>query len=171
MEILDFAMQMEEDGKRYYQELADKTSHPGMKRVFEHLVLDEQKHFEIFKRWKQTGAAPEMADTTIIEDVKNVFEQLRQNQDMADDCQEDLDAYQHIMKIEAESFRMYEEAAAREQHPENRELLLKIAGEEHKHFNVMENLFHFINAPNQYLAWAEFSNLEEFRQFGRDTAD
>jgi hypothetical protein len=26
----------------------------------------------------------------------------------------------------------------------------------------------FANAPNQYLAWGEFSNLEEFRQFGRE---
>jgi len=48
-----------------------------------------------------------------------------------------------------------------------RSLLLKIAGEEHKHFNILENIFHFVNAPNQYLAWGEFSNLDEFRQFGR----
>jgi hypothetical protein len=25
-----------------------------------------------------------------------------------------------------------------------------------------------VNAPNQYLAWREFSNLDEFRNFGRD---
>lgn len=30
------------------------------------------------------------------------------------------------------------------------------------------NVFDFANAPSEYLAWGEFCNLEEFRQFGRD---
>ena len=72
------------------------------------------------------------------------------------------------MKLEAESFRLYENAAGQESDANIKSLLLKIAAEEHKHFNILENLFNFINAPNQQLAWAEFSNLDEFRQFGRD---
>ena len=47
-------------------------------------------------------------------------------------------------------------------------VLLRIAEEEHEHFNILENVFNFVNAPNQYLAWGEFSNLDEFRNFGRD---
>jgi len=80
----------------------------------------------------------------------------------------DIAAYRHAMKLEADSFRLYEEAAAKEQRAVVKELLLKIAEEEHKHFIVLENIYHFVNAPNQYLAWGEFSNLGEFRQFGRD---
>ena len=73
------------------------------------------------------------------------------------------------MQIEAESFRLYEDAAKNEKDAGAKELLLKIAGEEHKHFQIIENIFAFVNAPNQYLAWGEFSNLEEFRNFGRKT--
>ncbi|NLC70291.1 MAG: hypothetical protein GX751_02900 [Desulfuromonadaceae bacterium] len=43
----------------------------------------------------------------------------------------------------------------------------KIAAEEEKHFQLVENLFRFTNAPNQYLAWGEFSNISEFSNFGR----
>jgi hypothetical protein len=32
----------------------------------------------------------------------------------------------------------------------------------------VQNIYDFVNAPTQYLAWGEFSNLDEFRQFGRD---
>jgi len=45
--------------------------------------------------------------------------------------------------------------------------LLLIAAEEHKHFQILENVCAFANAPSQFLAWGEFSNLEEFRNFGR----
>jgi len=72
------------------------------------------------------------------------------------------------MKLETDSFRLYEDAAAKEKDPGIKALLLKIAGEEHKHFNVLGNIFNFVNAPNQFLAWREFSNLDEFHQFGRD---
>ena len=73
------------------------------------------------------------------------------------------------MKLEAESFRFYEDAAAKESDAEVKALLLKVAGEEHKHYNVLENIYNFVNAPNQHMVWGEFSNLDEFRQFGRDT--
>ena len=49
-----------------------------------------------------------------------------------------------------------------------KKLLLQIAEEEHKHFTILENVYNFVNAPNEQLEWGEFSNLGEFRQYGRD---
>ncbi len=168
MNVFDFAMGMEEDGKAYYEKMARETSLPGLKNIFMRLAEDEQKHFEIFQKLKTSGSAPAMLDTTIIEESKNVFKELPKAEKTLSVMEKDLAAYQHAMKIEADSFRLYEDAAGKESNPEIKNLLLKIAEEEHKHFNVMENIYHFINAPNQYLAWGEFSNLEEFSQFGRD---
>ena len=42
------------------------------------------------------------------------------------------------------------------------QLLLKIVNEEKKHYNIMENLYDFVLAPQNYLAWGEFSNLKEY---------
>jgi rubrerythrin len=72
------------------------------------------------------------------------------------------------MKLEADSFRLYEDAAEKEENKDVKAILLRIAEEEHKHFEVLENIYDFVNAPNQFLAWREFSNLDEFRNFGRD---
>lgn len=168
MNILDFAMQMEEDGKAYYEKMAGQTEHPGLKTIFKQLARDEQKHYEIFQALKASGSTPEMQDTDIIEESKNVFQELPQEGQVLKGIEGDLAAYKHAMKIEADSFRLYEDAAAKEDDAATKKLLLKIAGEEHKHFNVLENVYQFVNAPNQYLAWREFSNLDEFRQFGRD---
>jgi rubrerythrin len=72
------------------------------------------------------------------------------------------------MKLEADGVRFYEDAARREEDAELKELLLRLAEEERRHFNVVENVYRYVNAPNEYLAWAEFSNLDEFHAFGRD---
>jgi len=40
-------------------------------------------------------------------------------------------------------------------------LLQKIADEEKKHFEIMERLYDFVLAPQNYLAWGEFS-IKEF---------
>jgi rubrerythrin len=168
MSVFDFAMKREEDGKKYYEQLASQAQKPGLRTVFTRLAEDEQKHYETFQQWKLGGRVPVMPGTTIIEDVKNIFEELPGDADPLQGEETDLAAYRHAMKIEADSFRLYEETAEKESDPETRKLLLRIADEEHKHFTIMENIFHFVNAPSQYLAWGEFSNLEEFRQFGRD---
>ena len=168
MSVFDFAMKMEEDGKHYYEKLAETTSLAGLKTVFTRLAADEQKHFETIQQLKTSGSPPAMQASTILEEAKNIFEELPQQAQTLKRVDADLEAYQHAMKIEADSFRFYEEAADKEQDPATSSLLLQIAAEEHKHFNILENIFQFANAPNQYLAWAEFSNLEEFRQFGRN---
>lgn len=168
MNVFDFAMKMEEDGKAYYEKLAKQAVLPGLKAIFTRIAEDEQKHYVIFQELKKSGNASAMQDTTILEQAKNIFAELPREEATLKRLEGDLMAYRHAMKIEADSFRFYENAANEENNPQTKELLLKIAAEEHKHFNVLENIYNFINAPNQYLAWGEFSNHGEFRQFGRD---
>lgn len=168
MNVFDFAMKMEEDGKAYYEKLARQTSLQGLKNIFLRLAEDEQKHYEIFETLKNSGEVSEMQETTIIDDAKNVFAELPKGADALTGIEKDLAAYRHAMKIEADSFRFYEDAAGKVDKPLAKNLLLKIAEEEHKHFNVLENIYRFVDAPNQYLAWGEFSNLDEFSQFGRN---
>lgn len=167
MNVFDFAMKMEKDGKIFYEKLARKTTLEGLKTIFSRLAADEQKHYETFEQLKAGGAAPAMQESTLLAAAKNIFETLPRPEKTLSGIAEDLAAYRQAMKIEADSFRFYEEAAGKEKNPNTQQLLLKIAGEEHKHFTILENVFQFVNAPNQYLAWAEFSNLDEFRQFGR----
>ncbi len=40
-------------------------------------------------------------------------------------------------------------------------VVLTIANEEKKHFNILDNLCDFTLAPQNYLAWGEFSNLKD----------
>lgn len=168
MNVFDFAMKMELDGRAFYEKLAKETNITGLQTIFSRLAVDEQKHYEIFLALKGQTQATAMEDTTVLEQARNVFEQLLAQKETLGPVKGDLEGYRYAMKIEADSFRLYEDAAQKERNEDVKNLLLRIAGEERKHFAIVRNIYDFVNAPNQYLAWGEFSNLGEFRQFGRD---
>ncbi len=169
MNVFDFAMKMEEDGKSFYERMAAETAAEGLKTIFSRLAEDERKHYEIFQALKDQSQAASLEETTVLEDSQNIFENLLGTEREAlNTVQGDLEGYRYAMKLEAESYQLYEDAAKREKNEDVKNILHRIAEEEHKHFLVVENIFNFFNAPNQYLAWGEFSNLDEFRNFGRD---
>lgn len=169
MNVLDFAIEMENDGFDYYKDLADSSTLPGLKTIFTSLAADELKHAGVFKALNTGETVGKMPASETLETSKNLFKQLPGGTEELKNIADSLKAYQHAMKLEANSFRFYEEVAEKETNPEVKALLLQISEEEHTHFNILENVYNFVNAPNQFLEWGEFSNLSEFRQFGRET--
>jgi len=161
MNVFDFAMQMEKDGKTHYEKLAAGTPIVGLKKIFSMLAADEQKHFETIQAMK-TGANDAMAGSIALDEAKNVFQGLMNDRTLPGVLKKDLDGYLYAMKVEADSVKLYEDMAKKENRADVVQLLLKIANEEKKHYNIMENLYDFVLAPQNFLAWGEFSNLKEF---------
>ena len=161
MNLFDFAMKMELDGKAYYERLAEQTFHEGLKAIFTMLSADEQKHYEAISNLK-SGIEGFITETTVHETAKNVFQGLKEDKILLGSMHKSLDAYYFAMKIEADSVRLYEDMARKEKRAETAQLMQKIADEEKKHYNIMENLYDLLLAPQTYLAWGEFSNLKEF---------
>jgi len=161
MNVFDFAMQMEKDGKTHYEKLAAGTPIVGLKNIFSLLAADEQKHFETIQAMK-TGANDAMAGSIALDEAKNVFQGLMNDRTLPGVLKKDLEGYLYAMKVEADSVKLYEDMAKKENRAEIVQLLLKIANEEKKHYNIMENLYDFVLAPQNFLAWGEFSNLKEF---------
>lgn len=161
MNVFDFAINMELDGKAFYEKLATEVDDIGLKSIFTSLAQDEQKHCDIL-RSLQAGSHLEMVDSVVLEEAKNLFEQLMTDPNIAGSLKKSLSGYQYARKIEADSVKLYEGMAQKEQNPETARILLWIANEEKKHFNILDNLYDYTLAPQNYLAWAEFSNLKEY---------
>jgi len=160
MNVFDFAMKMELQGKACYENLAASTQVAGLRNIFNGLAADEQKHYEVFRGLKE-GKAFTMADSRMLEQAKSVFRELVGDKERSTGLHEDLDGYRLGLKIEADSVKLYEDMAKREQNPETVQLYLRIANEEKKHFNIMENICDFVMKPKYFLEWREFSNLHE----------
>src|SRR5512141_2340073 len=79
MDIFEYAMKMEMDGRMFYIENASRASQPELKRILLELADDEQKHYNIFKALRDGHSAEYKPSekSTILSTVKNVFEQLR----------------------------------------------------------------------------------------------
>lgn len=162
MNVFEHAMQMELDGKVFYEKLAAETESEGLRRIFTQLADDEQKHYDVFRQLKEDEAVTPMANSTVLEGAKSIFAEMQADQAAQNLLNTNLDAYQYAMKAEKESAKLYREAASKETHEEVKKLLLTIAMEEQKHLNILENIFDFVNKPTQSLVWAEFSNLTEY---------
>ena len=160
MNIFDFAMKMESDGKAYYEMLAAETVETGLKAIFTRLAADEQKHYETIQAIKADTVWP-MVDSTTLDEARNLFEDLIQDRNIAGSLKKSLEGYQHAREIEADSIRFYEDMAGKESRPDIRELLLRITKEEKNHYAIIDNLCDFVLAPQNYLEWGEFSNLKE----------
>jgi rubrerythrin len=167
MNVYDYAMGMEIDAEAFYRKLADKTMLKGVKKIFLDLAADERKHFQIFKTLKEQSSAP-VQDTSLLDEAKNVFTRMIEEKISPADLKEDLEAYRYAMKLEADAARFYRDIIEKEADAAVKVQLEKIVQQEYNHFQIVENLYHFVDAPNQYLAWGEFSNQDEFHQFGRD---
>ncbi len=168
MNVYDFAMKMETDAEAFYRKISAESAVEGIGKIFLDLAADEQKHYAIFSEMKAKGGPAAMEDSQALERARNVFEGMLKDKAKLGPVKGDLEAYRFALKLEAKGGRFYEEMAEKEKDLKTQKLLRKVAQEEFKHFTIIQNVYDFVNAPNQYLAWGEFSNVEEFRNFGRE---
>lgn len=160
MDIYEFAIQMERDGRQFYLELASKTQNKGVKNIFNMLADDEDKHQKTIEKIRIGNH--EMVDTPILENAKNVFEQMKQFNDEFDLSGDEEDLYRQAMEAEQKSISFYQDRADQEKDPACQTLFTKLAGEEKKHYHLLSNLVDFVNRPKIWLENAEFTHLEEY---------
>jgi rubrerythrin len=53
-DIVDLAMQLEQNGERYYRAVAKKTNSPRTRALFEDLADQEVKHYKVFGKLAQS---------------------------------------------------------------------------------------------------------------------
>ena len=158
MDVIDFAMQMELDGKSHYEKLEAMTPVPGLKKIFSILAGDEQNHYEVMKGMK-TGILTAFASSIALETAQNIFLSIRIDEQLLAELKTKIDVYRYAIRIEADSIACYEDMLKNEEvttSPAAVALLMKVIDEEQKHYNVMENIHDLIAGYDHYLAWREF---------------
>ncbi len=161
MNIFDFAIKMEGDGKALYEKLAAETGVSELKTIFTLLAAAEDEHCKALNTMKKK-TPPETAESKVLESARSVFEELVGRKTTVDMLKEDPDGYLHALKFAMAGVKLYETMAAKETNPEAAKIFTMLADEERKHLQILENIYDFVEAPKDYLAWGEFSNLKEF---------
>ena len=156
MNIIDFALKMEADGKAWYERLAAESSKKDVKDIFALLADAEQRHYNTILGLRSGTYA--LAESDVLVQAKNIFKDLLEMTELDAEFQFDRDGYRHAIAAEEESIKLYEGAARDENNEDVRALLLRIAGEEREHLEIVTNMYQYMEAPRTFLEWVEFSN-------------
>ena len=166
MNLYEYAQATEESGIRYYRELANCTKKDGVKGVFNMLAGEEKKLLAKIQLIQQRFPRMDNLNCRLLRKNTIVFDQLRKNSNHCG-METDLEAYRLAREAEEKIVSQYENAAKAEKNPQTKEMLLWLAALERRELREIETLYDFVNAPSESLEWGEFSNLDEFHNFGR----
>lgn len=158
MNVFDFALRMEEDGRTFYQKLSAETEVPELKRIFALLASAEEEHYRALEEMRRNVTHGE-AESKTLETVKNIFATLLERKELPEVLKKNYDGCRHAIRIAMAGIRLYERLAAAETSPGVARILAVLADEERKHLEIMENIYDFVESPGDFLAWGEFSNL------------
>jgi rubrerythrin len=162
MNIYKYAMQLEKDSENYYIRLMNKTDDVGLQTILKMLAGEEAKHFSIVEQMMKTNTCPELIETDLLKNAKNIFmkikgKKLEFNFDLAQ-----ADFYRKAQEFEEKSYKHYLEMSDKVEAEAQKNLLLKLAGEEKKHMFLLENLVDFVSRPETWIENAEFNHLVEY---------
>ncbi|MEZ5360518.1 MAG: ferritin family protein [Candidatus Zixiibacteriota bacterium] len=163
MNPYEYAMNMEKEGRDFYLEQAGQMTDPTLKKIYEELAADEQRHYAIFKALLDGEKADLKAafKTDILKTTKNVFQQLKDsNSEILEYPKSVRDAWVKARDIEDNAEEFYRNQAEKTKDKDEKETWLMIAEEERKHYIAMDNVVNFIDRPHQWLEDAEWSNID-----------
>ncbi len=164
MNIFEFAMKMEEDGRAYYLEHAEKAENPSLKRILMEMADDELKHYRIFKAMSHEEKIEylDSEKTRILDTVKTVFQTMKENDQEYSFAPDTKKIWKVAMDIEKKAESFYRDKAKEVNDHNSRRILNKIADEEHRHWITLDSVVQFLDQPKRWLEDAEWNNLEPY---------
>ena len=165
MNIYQFAMKMEKDGEDFYRRLAKEATVPGLAKIFVMLADEEVKHYTVVERLSRKEKNPQLADTAILDNVKNIFLGMREEKEqLFIDATAATTSYRKACTIEAESEEFYREKAGQAADENDWRIFLRLAREEANHLRIMENILEFVSRaePGNWLENAEWHHLDAY---------
>ncbi|MCG8542326.1 MAG: ferritin family protein [Clostridia bacterium] len=163
MDIYEFAMNMELDGKRYYEELMEDTQDKGLKRIFEMLAKDEEEHHRIIKDMKDEGKTGISSST--LTRANNIFSEMLCREEKFDISASAVEAYKHALDLEEQSMRLYEEHCEKAESKREKVIFRRLAEEEKKHKLILENILNFVDEPERTRGVKTVDSDPEFARF------
>jgi rubrerythrin len=161
MDVFDYAMQLEKDGESYYREGADRSASVGMKKIMTMLADAEVKHYEVFRKMKEHQAV-NVPEATILKDVKNIFVSMKEQGGLEGIGTSETEFYRKAQDLEKKTEDFYLEKASQVDDPTQKDMFVRVAKEENKHYFILEQIIEFVSRPEHWLENAEWYHLDEY---------
>ncbi|SKC85563.1 ferritin-like domain-containing protein [Maledivibacter halophilus] len=163
MNIYEFAMKMELDGKKYYEKLMNSAEDEGLKKIFKMLAQDEEEHHRIIKNMKDMNTKHIKSET--LKNANNIFSKMLCTDQKFNLSSTAIKAYEHALNLEDESIRLYEDKYEKSENKGEKKVFRSLADEEKRHKLIIENILDFVRQPERERAVKTVDSDPEFARF------
>lgn len=166
LEALQIAIQMEVDGKEYYQRVSQSSGNQLGRGLFQSLAAEEDVHRRKFEEiydairrkraWPETDFHPDRGRR-----LRTIF--VKAVEEMGSDVKApatELDAIQTAMDMENKSRDLYESRSRSATYDAERDFYLVLAAEERGHYLVLRDYREYLSDPALWFASRERPSLD-----------
>ncbi len=161
MNAVKIAIKTETDAIAFYEEAAQKTSHPIGKKMFLSIMEDEKNHVEDFK-CILNGLHLKVRDAVSrMRKIKTVFEGNRDAfLGRIRAATDEMEALKVAMQMEKESIEFYKRLSKKVKTPKERALFERLVREEQHHYAIFSETYFFLANSESWFLWEEHSIVD-----------
>lgn len=160
MNIMEFAINMEVEGEKFYSEQANKVNDKNLKTVLNMLAEDEKHHAEIIRK-KIDDVPYDLDKKNIVDETKNIFKGIEDFKSAIKETPDQLDFYRDALKKEQESIDLYEELLSKATDLASKELFEFLINEEKEHYTTINELVQLLKHAEEWVENPEFGLRRE----------
>jgi rubrerythrin len=162
MDLIKYAIEMEEESKKYYLELAEKcANNEGVKNILKMLAFEHEKHSEAFQ-FINEDQYQKLENSVSFREVDKLFKKMKADKQTFSCDIDQVDLYKKALDLVRKKYDFYKEALSTVESLDSKKLLKKIVEEEHHQKYVLENLVEMVTRPDKWLENAEFYHFDEY---------
>lgn len=162
MTALDFAIEMELDGQRYYLDEANRNEANSVKRVCLLLAKDEETHAQILTS-KKNALPYHLTDHDSYLQLKNIFSEITQFRSDIRETPTQLEFYRVALGKEKESIALYTDLLSKAEDENERELFRYLIEQETVHHSLLDQIATELRHAEEWVESAEFGlRTEEY---------
>ena len=163
--VVEMAIKFEIEGHRILQQAKEASSEPLAIATFEFLANEELKHIEIIKEYSKTleGAKkwnPDMLKGLTLAGastgIRGIFERFgAQFEEAGTAPDQRMEVYKVAMDMERRGYDFYSSASEKSTDKKSQNLYRFLAGEEMRHFRIIQDTHDFLDHPDGFFAIEE----------------
>lgn len=139
---LDYAMEIELQGKEFYLKQASVMEDSAFREIFEGLAKDEERHYQLIKQIRDSGVY-DYAERKVIDRVETIFAAPINSPNY-------IAIYQQALEFEEKAINLYGELARKATSERERDAFLMLEREEEGHKALLWKTLQFLQRPEEY---------------------
>ena len=159
-EELAKAIEFEKEGKNVYTEVAGTTFNPMVKKAFEFLAAEEERHIKQIQNYVENEELPKPEGASK-KDVKEFFKMtVDEYKEGVEFSADDKSAYEKAMELEKDSYNYYKEQLAKAEDERLKDFFSFLMEQESAHYLMLEKTLNFVKDPQHFYAEQEDWSFE-----------